>query len=141
MLTSLRSSLRTARLEGLRCEHRAAILGRLEASGRPVRVAAYVLAGPGRERQADVELLARYAERMGWKVAGSSFADVGEPPPLAGRAGFAAACRYAAQGYAHGILALARPALTTDNDAYAHVLEYLHTRGVFLDYPPSAPTP
>ncbi|WP_433456374.1 hypothetical protein ACQPXS_46630 (plasmid) [Streptomyces sp. CA-142005] len=30
------------------------------------------------------------------------------------------------------------PALTTDNDSYAHVLEHLHARGAFLTYLPVA---
>ncbi|MET7600914.1 hypothetical protein ACWERY_40090 [Streptomyces sp. NPDC004082] len=62
---------------------------------------------------------------------------MGQPPPLAERPGFAAACRYAAQGYAHGILAIARPALTTDDETYARVLAHLYVRCVFLTYLPS----
>ncbi|MFD0542198.1 hypothetical protein ACFQ1B_02440 [Streptomyces mexicanus] len=61
--------------------------------------------------------------------------------PLAQRSGFGAACRYAAQGFAHGILAIARPAITTDDDAYLEILEYLHARGVFLAYLPAEGQP
>ncbi|MFF8431058.1 hypothetical protein ACF07Y_39175 [Streptomyces sp. NPDC016566] len=102
-----------------------------------MRVAAYVVTPPGEERQADLKLVSRYALLLGWGLASSTFADVGEPPPLAQRPGFQAACRYAAQGYAHGILAIARPAIATDNDTYARVLEHLFHHSVFLDYLPS----
>ncbi|MFF0001137.1 hypothetical protein [Streptomyces avermitilis] len=103
-----------------------------------VRVAPYVLAPPNAERREDLALIEAYAAQMGWRVTSSSFADIGQPPPLGERPGFGAACRYAAQGYARGILAIARPAITTDSEAYTHVLEHLYARGVFLAYLPAA---
>jgi DNA-binding transcriptional LysR family regulator len=105
--------------------------------GHKVRVAPYVLAHPGPERRTDLDLIRRYTGEVGWQVTLSSFADVGQPPPLTERPGFTAACRYAAQGYAHGILAIARPALTTDDDTYARVLDHLYVRRVFLTYLPT----
>lgn len=75
---------------------------------------------------------------MGWQVARRTFADVGQPPPLTQRAGFGTVCRYVAQGFAHGIVAIARPAITADDETYAQVLEHLHAGGVFLTYLPTA---
>ncbi|WP_405863454.1 hypothetical protein [Streptomyces sp. NBC_00005] len=138
MTTPLRPSARAARLEVLRREYMAQIIAVALRRGRPVRISPYVVAQPGGQRQADLELIRTYAAEMGWQLTRSSFADVGQPPPLVQRAGFGAACRYAAQGYAHGILAIARPALTTDNESYAHLLERLHHRGVVLAYLPAA---
>ncbi|MFJ3229045.1 hypothetical protein ACIPJS_37635 [Streptomyces sp. NPDC086783] len=103
-----------------------------------VLVAPYVLTQPGAERIADLHLIRQHAEQAGWQVTPSTFADIGQPPPLAQRSGFAAACRYAAQGHAHGILAIAQPAITTDPQTYAYVLDHLGRRGVFLAYLPSA---
>ncbi|MEU6278196.1 hypothetical protein ABZ871_38250 [Streptomyces populi] len=40
-------------------------------------------------------------------------------------------------GSAHGIVAIARTALTTDNNAYTELLERLHHRGVFLPLLPA----
>ncbi|MEV6179912.1 hypothetical protein [Streptomyces sp. NPDC052015] len=137
MTTPLHPQARTARLEVLRREYMKQITATAARHGHPVRVAPYVLAQPGTERRADLELIEQYAAERGWQVTRSSFADVGQPPPLAQRAGFGSACRYASQGFAHGILAIARPAITTDNDSYAHVLEHLHHRGVFLAYLPA----
>jgi hypothetical protein len=105
---------------------------------RTVRVAPYVLVQPGGERRADLALIEEYAAGLGWHVTSSSFADAGQPLPLAKRAGFGAACCYAAQGYANGILAIARPAITTSDEAYAQILEHLHERQVFLAYLPAA---
>ncbi|MGV9565093.1 hypothetical protein [Streptomyces sp. NPDC003480] len=105
--------------------------------GRTVRVAPYGLAQPGAERRPDLERIRAHAETMGWQVTSSSFADVGQPPPLAERPGFGAACRYAATGFAHGILAIAWPAITTDNETYAHVLDHLYGRCAFLAYLPA----
>ncbi|MET7600489.1 hypothetical protein ACWERY_29805 [Streptomyces sp. NPDC004082] len=124
-------------LEGLRQQYEDEVLQRIGEAGRVPCVAAYVLARPGFERHADLDLIRQHAATVGWRVAGSSFADVGQPPPLAQRPGFAAACRYAVQGYAHGILAIARPAITTDDDTYAQVLEHLHARSLFLAYLPA----
>ncbi|MEU6593279.1 hypothetical protein ABZ923_29320 [Streptomyces sp. NPDC046881] len=143
MLTPLRPPARAARLAVLRREYMGQILAAAARQNRTPRVAPYVLAQPGAERRADLEQVAGYAAEMGWQVARSSFADVGQPLPLVQRPGFTAACRYAAQGYAHGILAIARPAITTDDDSYARMLEHLRERGVFLAYLPALrePTP
>ncbi|WP_316762533.1 hypothetical protein [Streptomyces herbicida] len=131
-MTPLRPQARAARLEVLRRGYMAQIIAAAARHGRPVRVAPYALTQPGTERHADLERIERYAAGRGWQVTRNTFADMGQPPPLEQRVGFDAACRYAAQGYAHGVLAIARPALTTDNDSYAQVLEHLQVRGVFL---------
>lgn len=141
MVTPLRPPARAARLEALRREYMGQIIAVTARQNRPLRVAPYVLAQPGAERRVDLELITEYAAEMDWQVARSSFADLGQPLPLAQRPGFTAACRYAAQGYAHGILAIARPAITTDDDSYAQVLEHLHRRRVFLTYVPALPEP
>lgn len=143
MLIPLRPPSRAARLEALRREYMGQILAAAARRNRTPRVALYVLAQPGAERRADIELIAGYAAEMGWKVARSSFADMGQQLPLVQRPGFAAACRYAAQGYAHGILAIARPAITTDDDSNARVLDHLRERSAFLTYLPvlGEPTP
>ncbi|MFI9155737.1 hypothetical protein [Streptomyces sp. NPDC053367] len=107
--------------------------------GRRLRVAPYVLVQPGAERRADLETIARYATEQGWQVSSRTFADMGQPRPLAERPGFTEARRYAAQGFADGILAIARPAITTDNDTYVRVLKYLYQRQVFLAYLPAEP--
>lgn len=127
---------RAVSLEARRREYMTEVINDAHRRGRQVRVAPYVLADPGPIREADFETIARYAERQGWLVTESTFADVGQPPRLAQRSGFAAACRYAVQGFAHGILAIARPAITTDDDAYLEILDHLHPRGVFLAYLP-----
>ncbi|MFF4836981.1 hypothetical protein [Streptomyces sp. NPDC001315] len=62
---------------------------------------------------------------------------VGAALSLTDRPGFAQACRYAAQGSPHGITAAARPVITTDDDTPAHVLDRLHSRGLFLAFPPT----
>ncbi|MFF7975781.1 hypothetical protein [Streptomyces sp. NPDC007905] len=138
MPTPLQPQARAARLEALRREYMAQIIAIAARNRGTVRVVPYMLAQTGSERRADLALIAQYATQMRWKTTQTTFADLGQPPPLDQRPGFAAACRYAAQGYAHGILAIARPALTTDNDTYARLLEHLHTRGVFLTYLPAA---
>ncbi|MBL1109420.1 hypothetical protein JK361_33390 [Streptomyces sp. 5-8] len=137
MSTSLAPAARTARLDALRQDYMDEAIAAVTRHDRAVRVAPYVLAPPGAERHADLELIARYAAAAGWQVARSSFADTGQPLPLAERPGFTAACQYAAQGYADGVLAIARPAITTDDDSYARVLEHLHNHGVFLAFLPA----
>jgi hypothetical protein len=120
----------------LRREYMASVMADVARRDRPLRVASYVLVQPGAERRADLETIAEYAAGMGWQVASSTFADMGQPLPLVERPGFTQACRYAAQGFADGILAIARPAITTDNDTYARVLDHLYQRHVFLAYLP-----
>ncbi|MET8454139.1 hypothetical protein [Streptomyces sp. NPDC005209] len=137
MTTPLSPQARAARLEVLRSEYMAQIIAAAARHGDPVRVAPYVLTQPGTERHADLELIEKYAAGRGWQVTRVTFADVGQPPPLDQRLGFGALCRLAARGYAHGILAIARPAITTDNETYAQILEHLHVRGVFLAYLPT----
>ncbi|WP_030338434.1 hypothetical protein [Streptomyces sp. NRRL S-1022] len=137
MLTPLNPQARATRLEVLRTEYMGQIAAAAIRQGRPLCVVPYVLAQPGAERHADLGLITSYATRMGWQVAFSSFADIGQPLPLTRRPGFTAACRYAAQGYAHGVLAIARAALTTDDDSYARVLEHLRERQVFLAHLPT----
>ncbi|MGW7387073.1 hypothetical protein [Streptomyces sp. NPDC054794] len=137
MTTPLSPQARAARLEVLRREYMAQIIAAAARHSDPVRVAPYALTQSGAERHADLELIEKYAAGMGWHLTRVTFADVGQPPPLDQRLGFGAACRLAARGYAHGILAIARPAITTDNETYAQVLEHLHLRGVFLAYLPT----
>ncbi|MFF7977338.1 hypothetical protein [Streptomyces sp. NPDC007905] len=143
MSTPLQPLACTARLEALRREYTAQIIAIAARNRRTVRVVPYVVAQTGSERRADLELIEQYATQMRWKTTRTTFADLRQPLPLDQRPGFAAACRYAAQGYAHGILAITRPAITTDNDSYAHVVEHLRERRVFLAYLPALrePTP
>lgn len=79
-------------------------------------------------------MIEAHARRLGRQITPSTFGDIGQVPALTERSGFDAACRYAGQGFAHGIVANNRAAITTHNDAYAHVLHHLHLRGVFLTY-------
>ncbi|CAM5475548.1 MULTISPECIES: hypothetical protein [Streptomyces] len=141
MSTPLRTDVRAARLEALRREYMGQIVAIAARQGRPLRVAPYALAQPGAEQHADLEQIAEYATARGWKVTSSTFADMSQPLPLTQRPGFGAACRYAAQGFADGILAIARPAITTDNETYSLVLEHLHDRDVFLAYLPTVDAP
>ncbi|MFG2257264.1 hypothetical protein [Streptomyces mirabilis] len=100
-----------------------------------------MLASPGAEGRADLKLIEEHVQRMRWHVTRSSFADVGQAPAIEQRTGFTEAFLYAAQGFAHGIVAIGRAAITTDNKAYADVLERLHQRGVFLSYLPGTGGP
>ncbi|MER5450528.1 hypothetical protein ABT065_33730 [Streptomyces sp. NPDC002764] len=137
MITVLQPEARAARLEVLRREYVNDIIAKAARANRSVRITSYVLADSGEERRADLDLIRAHAVTLAWKVASTTFADMGQPPPLTQRPGFGAACRYTTQGYAHGIGAIARPALTTDDEAYTHVLEYLYHQGVFLAYLPA----
>ncbi|WP_432190503.1 hypothetical protein [Streptomyces sp. Tue6028] len=128
------------RLETLRRQYQREITDSAAHHGRPVRVAPpYVLAAPGAGRHTDLQMIEAHARRLGRQVTRSTFADIGQVPALTQRSGFDAACRYAGQGFAHGIVANNRAAITTHNDAYAHVLHHLHLRGVFLTYLPALP--
>ncbi|MFF0143533.1 hypothetical protein ACFYRN_45005, partial [Streptomyces sp. NPDC005227] len=90
------------------------------------------------ERRADQELIEAYVSGRGWNLALTSFADLGQAPPVTDRSGFNEACRYATQGFAHGLVAISRHALTTDNAVYEELLDFLHNRGVFLAFLPVA---
>ena len=129
------------RLEILRRRYEADIIAAAARARRTVRAAPYVLAGPGGERQADLELIEAHVQHKGWHVTRVSFADLGQAPPIGHRVGFGEACLYAAQGFAHGIVAIARTAITTDNDAYAELLVQLHCRVVFLSFLPTMHDP
>ncbi|MFD6294252.1 hypothetical protein ACFWFU_05515 [Streptomyces sp. NPDC060235] len=102
--------------------------------GRTIRVAPYTLTMPGAERRADLELIETYVRSQGWLPTRSTFGDIGQPLPIARRSGFGAACKYAVQGFAEGIIAISRPAITMDNDAYRDALDFLNERAVFLTY-------
>ncbi|MER5880677.1 hypothetical protein ABT119_32765 [Streptomyces sp. NPDC001910] len=104
---------------------------------RTIRVAPYTLTMPGAERCADLELIETYVRAQGWLPTRSTFGDIGQPLPITRRSGFGAACKYAAQGFAEGIIAIGRPAITMDNDAYRDVLNFLNERALFLTYLPS----
>ncbi|MEU0786692.1 hypothetical protein ABZ341_34630 [Streptomyces sp. NPDC006173] len=104
--------------------------------GRAIRVAPYTLSAPGAERRADLGLIAAYVRAQGLFSTRSTFGDIGQPLPIARRSGFGAACKCAAQGFAEGIIAIGRPAITMDNDAYRDVLDFLNERAVFLTYLP-----
>ncbi len=100
--------------------------------GRLVRVAPYVLASSVEERQADLFLIERYTIAAGIALTTASFSDPGQPPPIGERSGWRAARQYAEQGYAHGIVAIARSALTTEPAAYAALLNDLFAHQLFL---------
>ncbi|MGQ4344063.1 hypothetical protein [Streptomyces sp. SAS_275] len=121
------------RLEGLRSLYERQVI---EGASRTVRVAPYVLASAVSERRADQELIEAYVSGRGWNLALTSFADLGQAPPVMERSGFGEACRFASQGFAHGIVAISRHALTTDNAVYEELLDFLHNRGVFLAFLP-----
>ncbi|KAB1989789.1 hypothetical protein [Streptomyces triticiradicis] len=135
------SRLEDTRLEIVRRRFQSEIVAAARDTGRTVRVTPYVLAEPGDERRADLELIDAYVRSLGWQLAATSFADVGQAPVIGQRPGFTQACMYAAQGFAHGIVAISRAAITTDNDTYALVLEQLHHRSVFLSYLPGETGP
>ncbi|MFH8772039.1 hypothetical protein [Streptomyces sp. NPDC017958] len=124
-------------LEQLRRDYMLQIIADSASRRSPLRVAPYVLAHTVTERREDLALIKSYAvDEMGWQVTDCSFADAGQPPPLEARRGFEEAWRYAAQGFAHGILAIARPVITTDAEAYGRVLEHLYSRRLFLAFLP-----
>lgn len=126
------------RLEIVRRRFQLETVATVRAAGRTVRVVPYALAEPGAERRADLELIENHVRSRGWRLAASSFADVGQAPEIGQRSGFTEACLYAGQGFADGIVAISRAAITTDNDTYALLLEQLHHRAVFLTYLPTA---
>ncbi|MFD8423506.1 hypothetical protein [Streptomyces sp. NPDC059466] len=123
----------TDELESLRSAYERQVI---ETARRTVRVATYVLASSVAERRADQELIAAYVRSQGWKLALTAFWDFGQAPPVTDRTGFAEASRYAEQGFAHGIVAISRQAITTDNARYEELLHRLGARGVFLAYLP-----
>ncbi|MEU5683605.1 hypothetical protein DEJ48_36730 [Streptomyces venezuelae] len=128
---------RAAQLAGLRNDCMAELLEEHKRSGRTITVAPYVLASTGDERRAGLAQLGRFAEeQQGWPVTGSSFCDFDPEVPLEERRAFGAACRYASLGFASGILAANRAALTFDDAAYERVLTYLHKHRVFLAFLP-----
>ncbi|MEU4166126.1 hypothetical protein AB0F46_04470 [Streptomyces sp. NPDC026665] len=133
---ALAPGLEDTRLEIVRRRFQSEIVTAAREAGRTVRVAPYMLAEPGDERRADLELIEAHVRSLGWQLAATSFADVGQAPAIGQRPGFTKACLYAAQGFAHGIVAINRAAITTDNPAYALVLEQLRHRSVFLSYLP-----
>ncbi|MFF4977945.1 hypothetical protein [Streptomyces sp. NPDC001083] len=133
----LSTALADERLENLRSAYEEKVI---VAARRTVRVTTYVLASSVAERRADQELIEDDVRRRGWKLALSSFWDFGQAPPVTDRTGFGEASRYAAQGFAHGIVAIGRQAITTDNAAYEELLHFLGSRGGFLAYLPGPAT-
>ncbi|MET8288356.1 hypothetical protein ABZV80_24305 [Streptomyces sp. NPDC005132] len=129
--SGLSPALADARLENLRRAYEEKVV---ESARRTVRVTTYVLASSVAERRADQELIEAHVRGEGWKLALSSFWDFGQAPPIPDRTGFGEASRYATQGFAHGIVAISRQAITTDNAAYEELLHLLGSRGVFLAY-------
>ncbi|MET8412551.1 hypothetical protein ABZV34_31445 [Streptomyces sp. NPDC005195] len=127
----LSPALADERLENLRSAYEQKVI---ERARRTVRVTTYVLASSVAERRADQELIEAHVRGEGWKLALSSFWDFGQAPPVTDRTSFGEASRYAAQGFAHGIVAIGRPAITTDDAAYEELLDFLGSRGVFLAY-------
>ncbi|MGW3633475.1 hypothetical protein ACWD7F_25525 [Streptomyces sp. NPDC005122] len=125
---------KNARLEILRRRYEREVV---ESARRVVRVAPYVLVGPGAERRADLDLIEDHVRARGWHITRASFADVGQAPPITQRSGFGEAFVFAAQGFAHGIVAIGREAITTDDAAYEHVLDELGAHGVFLTFLPA----
>ncbi|MET8292090.1 hypothetical protein ABZV80_44340 [Streptomyces sp. NPDC005132] len=123
------------RLETLRCSYEQQVI---EKARHTVRVAAYVLASSVAERRADQELIEAHVRGQGWNLALTSFWDFGQAPVITERTGFGEASRYAVQGFAHGIVAIGRPAITTDNVVYEELLHFLGTRGVFLTFLPAS---
>ncbi|MET7390479.1 hypothetical protein ACFYPT_38760 [Streptomyces sp. NPDC005529] len=128
------SVLRERRLEGLRRTYEQEIVA---TAPRTVRVVPYVLASSAEERGADQELIAAHVRELGWQVSRATFWDGGQAPPLLEWAGFGNACRYAMQGFAHGIAAISRAAITTDDTTYEHVLDELRPHEVFLTFLPA----
>ncbi|MFE5142975.1 hypothetical protein ACFRDV_35895 [Streptomyces fagopyri] len=135
--SGLSPALADERLENLRSAYEEKVI---EAARRTVRVTTYVLASSVAERRADQELVEAHVRGQGWKLALSSFWDFGQAPPVTDRTGFGEASRYAAQGFAHGIVAIGRQAITTDNATYEELLHFLGSRGVFLAYLPGPAT-
>ncbi|MEU6475320.1 hypothetical protein ABZ858_00240 [Streptomyces sp. NPDC047017] len=123
-------------LEHLRRDYMLQLTEAIERSGRQVKVAPYALATSGDERRADLALIARYADAAGLRLTSTSFADEGSAPPVEQRSGFCAARRFAREGFAHGILAIARPAITTDAEVYERVLTDLFEHRIFLAFLP-----
>ncbi|MGQ4344102.1 hypothetical protein [Streptomyces sp. SAS_275] len=130
---SVAAALRERRLEGLRRTYEQEIVAMAR---RTMRVVPYVLAASREERGADHELITDHVRAMGWQVSRATFWDGGQAPPVAERAGFGDAFRYAMQGFAHGIVAISRAAITTDDKTYEHVLDELRAHGVFLTFLP-----
>ncbi|MEU1037878.1 hypothetical protein ACFYP4_29265 [Streptomyces sp. NPDC005551] len=88
-----------------------------------------------------MDSIEEHVRQVGWRITRSSFADVGQPPPVAERCGFGEAFRYAASGFAHGIVAISRAVITADDEAYRHLLNQLHNCRVFLSYLPAEVDP
>ncbi|MEU1533945.1 hypothetical protein [Streptomyces fagopyri] len=135
--SGLSPALADARQENLRSAYERKVI---EAARRTVRVTTYVLASSVAERRADQDLIEAHVRGRGWKLALSSFWDFGQAPPVTDRIGFGEASRYAAQGFAHGIVAIGPQAITMDDATYEELLHFLGSRGVFLAYL-SGPTP
>ncbi|MEU0787780.1 hypothetical protein ABZ341_40390 [Streptomyces sp. NPDC006173] len=128
------AALRERRLEGLRRTYEQEIVTSVR---RTVRVVPYALASSAEERGADHELIAAHVRATGWQVSRATFWDGGQAPPLTERAGFGNAFRYATQGFAHGIVAISRAAIATDDTTYEYVLDELRAHGVFLTFLPA----
>ncbi|MEV6810512.1 hypothetical protein [Streptomyces sp. NPDC051129] len=118
-------------LDALRRAYMEQIITTVSDSGHLVRITPYLLAHSPEERRADLAQLRTYAVVAGIVLTREWFADAGQPP-LALRSGWQAARRHAEQGFAHGIVAVARPAITTDPVQYAAVLDDLYAHRVFL---------
>ncbi|MGY4934836.1 hypothetical protein ACWD7T_27740 [Streptomyces sp. 900116325] len=128
----------SARLSALRRSFYDEGIAAQAAQGRRVKVATYVLAGIGTDVDAMHQALGVYAGRMGWRVSTQSFTDDPRGCPPEARPAFRAACRYAASGFADGVLALDRFALPPSDEAYESWLRWLHDRMSFIAFAPLA---
>ncbi|MGQ4409368.1 hypothetical protein ACN6K8_000269 [[Kitasatospora] papulosa] len=108
---------------------------------RPIRVSTYVLAGPGFDIDAEHALLGEFAEGRHWRVHHECFTDQtpGSPTLADKRPEFNRACRHAGAGFVDGILMTNRDAMPAADDAYEHILHWLHDRRAFIAY--GQPTP
>jgi hypothetical protein len=101
---------------------------------RPIRVTTYVVAGPGVDVDATHDLLERHARDRGWAVYREHFTDEPAGGPLSAQPQFNLACRRAGSGYVDGVLATARNAMPSTDEAYEAYLRWLHRHHAFIAF-------
>ncbi|WP_455357169.1 recombinase family protein [Streptomyces sp. SYSU K217416] len=111
-------------------------------AARPqIKVTTYVLTQRGENAESAHQALAEHAESLGWRLGSERFTDEWQGGPADARPAFNEACRYAAAGFAHGILAPDRSALAPSDEAYESYLRWLHDRLSFIAFLPAAAQP
>ncbi|MFC8538008.1 hypothetical protein ACFUJY_29410 [Streptomyces sp. NPDC057249] len=130
-----------ARLANLRRGYLTSALGAIPET-RQVRVATYVLAGPGVDAEAVHAHLVKFARTRNWLVHRVPYIEYPaasiRPPGNAERPALEAACQAISRGFVHGILTTNRQAIPASSFAYEHLLRRLAERLAFVAFLPSA---